>query len=70
MSPNYQYQCQCGNQFEKIMPIALRHEAHCPDCGRLAMKKLSAFNFSFGWHFTPESHLVGARHKDGLEPNI
>ncbi len=40
------------------MPVDLRHEARCPDCGRLAIKKLSLFSFTFGWRLTQESHHI------------
>jgi len=30
------------------MPVDLRFEVHCPDCGRLAIKKLTTkFSFAF-----------------------
>ncbi len=67
--PLYEYKCQCGKTFEAIMSIDLRHEAHCPDCGRLARKKLSLFYYTFGFTLSDESRWTPYR-KDELVRNI
>lgn len=56
--PMYDYFCLCGNEFEALLPISLRHEAHCPNCGRLANKKFSVFNWSFGWKRSDKSAWI------------
>lgn len=54
----YEYKCQCGKEFEARMPIHQRNEAHCPDCGRLAEKKISVVNHTFGFRLSDESMNV------------
>jgi len=65
----YSYDCQCGESFDKIMPIEFRHEAHCPECGRLAIKRFSIFNFTFGWRLTDNSFdpVTKARYQGGKD---
>lgn len=55
----YEYQCQCGLNFEARRPIELRANAQCPKCGSLAEKKLSIINASYGWRLTESSHIPG-----------
>jgi putative FmdB family regulatory protein len=47
--PLYEYQCDCGSQFEALRSIAMRKTVICPKCGNLAFKKLSVANHTFGW---------------------
>ncbi len=73
--PLYLYRCRCGNEFEAIKPIALRDEAHCPKCDRLAQKKLSPCNSTFGFRLTADSHDPVRREmvqggKDKIERNV
>ena len=67
--PLFEYVCQCGNKFEAIMPIDQRDEAQCPGCGGLARKKLSVFNFTFGFRLSDESMWVKG-HKDEFVRDI
>jgi putative FmdB family regulatory protein len=60
--PLYEYECQCNMEFTARQSIEKRRHALCPSCGRIAEKKLSVVNNTFGWELTDESHLVG--HKD------
>ena len=60
--PLYDYQCSCGFKFDAFSPIEKRFEVYCPSCGRLAIKKLSLFNFTFGFRLSDESmNVKGAR---------
>lgn len=40
--PLYDYECECGEQFEAIRSIADRHNTVCK-CGRVARLKVSAW---------------------------
>jgi putative FmdB family regulatory protein len=57
--PLYEYQCTCGYQFEARQPLELRANAQCPKCEKLANKKLSTINASYGWRLTEASHIPG-----------
>ena len=56
--PLYEYQCSEHGVFEKRQSIEDRHEAYCPQCGRLSEKKMSVVNFTFGWKLADECHHV------------
>ncbi len=43
--PFYEFQCECGEKFEKMLPVDQRNEGHCPKCGKLAERLLSVFGF-------------------------
>lgn len=32
--PLYDYKCECGEKFDKILPIDKRDEGICPKCGK------------------------------------
>lgn len=54
---NYEYQCRnCGLKFETRQPIGARDLATCPECGCVAEKLLSTFNFTFGFKLADECH--------------
>jgi len=57
--PLYQYKCkQCGNQFERLIPIHLRDNsqwAYCRKCGGDSKRLISTFNWSFGWVLSDRS---------------
>jgi len=36
--PTYDYRCECGNEFEDLVPISEREFSKCPACGRKAHK--------------------------------
>jgi putative FmdB family regulatory protein len=39
--PTYEYQCQCGAQFERVLPIAQYDQPQVCECGRTAEKLIS-----------------------------
>lgn len=52
--PNYNYHCECGNEFEAFNRIADRATASCPSCRALAKQALSrrpaaAHDFKYGF---------------------
>jgi len=49
--PNYEYQCECGKAFEKIMPMSERHNAKC-SCGATPQLKISGAGFRIAEPFT------------------
>ena len=49
--PNYEYKCQCGNEFDKLMPMDKRHDVLC-SCGEKAQLKISAVGFRIAVPFT------------------
>lgn len=40
--PIYEYKCDCGARFERVLPMALYQATQYCDCGRAAEKQLSA----------------------------
>jgi len=36
--PIYEYQCPCGTQFERVLPVARYDEAQVCECGKVAQK--------------------------------
>ena len=46
LMPNYEYTCECGKTFEKIMRMQDRHTVQC-SCGRLAKLKIMPVPFKF-----------------------
>jgi len=41
--PTYEFSCEnCGNRFEKFLPITSGSSAVCPACGHKARKRISA----------------------------
>ncbi|MBQ3033940.1 MAG: zinc ribbon domain-containing protein [Deferribacterales bacterium] len=44
--PIYEYQCSCGNIFEKLESINSQDkEASCPKCGNTAKRKISLSSY-------------------------
>ena len=40
--PVYEYKCECGNIFEKNVPLAEYKEPQpCPECGKLCEKQVT-----------------------------
>ena len=68
--PLYQFRCRiCGFEFDCFNSLGARDIASCPKCSCVADKKLSFFNFSFGWTISDESRYVRG-HKDEFIRNI
>lgn len=44
--PNYKYTCECGNIFEKIVPMQDRNSVHC-SCGLPATLQICPVPFKF-----------------------
>ena len=39
--PTYEYECQqCGHEFEQFQSITANALRKCPECGKLALKRL------------------------------
>lgn len=51
--PKYEYRCNyCGLDFDELVNIADRFAVQCPECGRIADKKMSApYHIFKGWDF-------------------
>ena len=68
--PLYAYICRnCGYEFDTIQPSGARDFSTCPQCFCYAEKKLSVFDFSFGFTLSDESRFVRG-HKDEFVRNI
>jgi putative FmdB family regulatory protein len=39
--PTYEYQCLTGHQFEKLQKMSDRPRLKCPECGRMADRRIS-----------------------------
>ena len=39
--PTYEYECPAGHQFEKLQKMSDRPRLKCPECGRLADRRIS-----------------------------
>ena len=66
----YAYQCRiCGHKFSAFQPLGARDIASCPRCFCVAEKRLSIFNFTFGWTLSDESRFVRGK-KDEFVRNI
>ena len=73
--PIYEYQCgACGHQFETLQRISEAPLTECPDCGKIALKKLvsaSAFRLKGGgWYETDfktgnKKNVAGGDSKSG-----
>ena len=61
--------CICGYEFEKIQPLGVSDCATCPICSCKADKKLSVFNYTFGFTLSDKSRWVKG-HKDEFVRNI
>ena len=68
--PLYEYECRCGFCFEALNPMAERHKAICPNCGRLASKSMSVANHSFGWVLSDRSLNVRFAPKEEFVKNV
>ena len=67
--PLYEYKCPgCGYEFEAFNHVAVRQYAQCTRCGRLAEKKMSVVNATFGFRLRDESHENGNR--DTVERDV
>jgi putative FmdB family regulatory protein len=64
----YEYRCECGCEFEARRPVKDRDTAACPKCGKVARKRLSIVNYSFGWRLSDDSHIKG--HSDELVKDV
>ena len=52
----YEYECtNCHLRFEAHKNLGYYNQ-DCPKCGHQAEKRMSTFNFSFGWRLTDASH--------------
>ncbi len=68
--PNFEYRCRiCGFEFECLSSLGTRDIASCPKCFCVAEKKLSAFNFTFGFRLSDESQYVKGT-KDEFVRNV
>jgi len=66
----FDYQCRiCGHKFSARNSLGARDIASCPKCSCVADKRLSIFNFSFGWTLSDESRWVKGK-KDEFVRNV
>jgi putative FmdB family regulatory protein len=49
----YEFECECGNKFEKLLPVYRRDEGDCPKCGKRA-KRLFSMGTHYVWVGPPE----------------
>ena len=40
--PTYSYECECGKEFDKNVPMSEYKEPQACECGKMAKKKVSA----------------------------
>lgn len=67
--PLYDYQCECGNSFEEVRPMAERACAPCAKCGSMAKQVIGApavgsFKYGYFEHLGPDGTY--ARNKEEL----
>ena len=65
--PTYEFRCPEGHEFEKFYRsiAAAPREVHCPTCGKLAERQLSAGG---GLHFKGSGFYITDYGKDGKKP--
>ena len=62
----YEFECQCGAQFEARRSLDERNHAECPKCGKQANKRISLVHNTFGWTRT----LCEAGWKPGMPDEL
>jgi len=68
--PVYEYECPVHGKFDTWKPMAERHLALCPECGKASKKLMSACNWSFGWRISDRSMNEKWAPRDELVRNI
>ncbi|KKM86964.1 hypothetical protein LCGC14_1273680 [marine sediment metagenome] len=53
--PLYQYQCPCGNEFERLARMDARRDVRC-SCGKTPELKVSSFSNRSAEYFTAVGH--------------
>ena len=53
--PNYEYRCECGKTFERILPIEKRYDTTC-SCGKQAQLLISHTNLRIAEPFSVLAH--------------
>ena len=68
--PLYEYSCECGETFEKVRPIAERHNVQC-DCGQMGKLKMSSWGrvLIAGWHKVVNSNGITIAAKQTTQCN-
>jgi putative FmdB family regulatory protein len=63
--PTYEYQCPEGHEFELFQKMSDKPRAKCPDCGRVATRKISG---GAGLVFKGSGFYITDYGKDGKGP--
>ena len=63
--PTYEYECPAGHQFEKLQKMTDRPRLKCPECGRLADRRISG---GAGLVFKGSGFYITDYGKDGKGP--
>ncbi len=63
--PTYEYECPAGHQFEKLQKMSDRPRLKCPECGRLADRRISG---GAGLVFKGSGFYITDYGKDGKGP--
>lgn len=67
--PIYEYECKCGNEFEKIVKVDT-NEFHCPKCKQIAPKIMSSSSFKIYGYSYANSYTKSAQQQminDGMD---
>lgn len=63
--PTYEYACPLGHEFEKFQRMTDRPRARCPECGRVAKRRISG---GAGLVFKGSGFYITDYGKDGKGP--
>jgi putative FmdB family regulatory protein len=63
--PTYEYACPLGHEFEKFQRMTDRPRARCPECGRVARRRISG---GAGLVFKGSGFYITDYGKDGKGP--
>ena len=59
--PLYEFECNCGERFEKIKPMSECADDVLCSCGKMAARVMSTFIDIWPWILTEKSHHKGAK---------
>jgi len=61
--PIYEYHCECGHEFEEMLPMSMREtpcDLSCPECGEKKVSKgISATTMGSDMNMTPDKQTGG-----------
>jgi putative FmdB family regulatory protein len=63
--PTYEYVCPDGHEFERFLKMNDRTRVKCPECGRVARRRISG---GAGLHFKGSGFYITDYGKDGKGP--